>query len=120
MKQTLLITGALLLSLTACSGPVPETKNKSPKTVSSLPADHFDLSHWNITVPLDEDNNGKVDIVSVADIQSFSHPDFFSANADGHVVFASPNKALTTPNSSNTRSELRLSLIHISEPTRPY
>ena len=107
MKQTLLITGALLLSLTACSGPVPETKNKSPKTVSSLPADHFDLSHWNITVPLDEDNNGKVDIVSVTDIQSFSHPDFFSANADGHVVFASPNKALTTPNSSNTRSELR-------------
>ena len=107
MKQTLFITGALLLSLTACSGPVPETKNKSLKTVSSLPADHFDLSHWNITVPLDEDNNGKVDIVSVTDIQSFSHPDFFSANADGHVVFASPNKALTTPNSSNTRSELR-------------
>jgi len=53
------------------------------------------------------DNNKKVDVVSVADIQSFTHPDFFYANADGHMVFASPNKALTTPNSSNTRSELR-------------
>ena len=106
MKPTLWITGAIALTLTACSAPKTDTEAAS-ETVSSVPADHFDLSHWNITVPLDQDNNGKVDIVSVADIQSFSHPDFFYANADGHVVFASPNKALTTPNSSNTRSELR-------------
>ena len=109
MKSTFWMTGALALTLMACSAPKSDTVTQAKKTeaVSSLPADHFDLSHWNITVPLDQDNNSKVDIVSVKDIQGFSHPDFFYANAEGHVVFASPNKALTTPNSSNTRSELR-------------
>ena len=123
MNRTLLITGltvsAVALLLNACtdaqkatpaasepavSKPAPSEPTRS---VSSLPADHMDLSYWNITVPTDVDANGKVDIVSVADIQTYSHPDFFYANKDGHVVFASPNKALTTPNSSNTRSELR-------------
>jgi len=106
MHQNLFVTGALALILGACSSQDANNEVKS-ETVSALPADHFDLSHWNITVPLDQDNNGKVDTVSVKDIQSFSHPDFFYANDDGHIVFASPNKALTTPNSSNTRSELR-------------
>ena len=106
MNRTLIIASALSLALAACSAPKTETEAKYD-TVSSLPAEHFDLSHWNITVPTDVDNNKKVDTVSVADIQSYSHPDFFYANEDGHVVFASPNKALTTPNSSNTRSELR-------------
>ena len=117
MKYTLLITGALALSLTACGA----QKTASPDATglgqeasaapmaggSAVPADKFDLSHWNITLPLDANNDSKVDIVSVADIQTYSHPDFFYLNADGHMVFAAPNKALTTPNSSNTRSELR-------------
>ena len=96
--------GALLLG--ACT----DKQSAVPKPaapIGALPADHIDLSHWNITVPTDVDENGKVDIVKTGDIQTYSHPDFFYANADGHVVFASPNKALTTPNSSNTRSELR-------------
>ena len=58
-------------------------------------------------MPLDQNADGKVDVVKIKDIQTFSHPDFFYANKDGHIVFASPNKALTTANSSNTRSELR-------------
>jgi poly(beta-D-mannuronate) lyase len=118
MKNVLLSTGliASALALIACTAPetatseneAPRAENPKPeKIISPLPADHMDLSYWNITVPTDVDENGKVDTVSVADIQSYSHPDFFYANKDGHVVFASPNKALTTPNSSNTRSELR-------------
>lgn len=101
-----MIAGAFSLALAACSAPKTEAVVESD-SISSIPAEHFDLSHWNITVPLDQDDNKKVDVVSVADIQTFSHPDFFYANEDGQVVFASPNKALTTPNSSNTRSELR-------------
>lgn len=42
-----------------------------------VPADKFDLSEWNITLPTDENNDGKPDSVSVKDIQDFSHPDFF-------------------------------------------
>lgn len=75
--------------------------------LSNVPATKFDLSHWNITVPTDADNNEKVDTVSVADLQSYAHPDYFHLNDAGEIVFVSPNKALTTPNSSNTRSELR-------------
>lgn len=98
-KFTLLSSLALAAALAACA------KTSEPQT--SIPAETFDLSHWNITVPTDVDNNGKVDTVSVADIQSYSHPDFFYIANNGDLVFASPNKALTTPNSSNTRSELR-------------
>ena len=107
MNHALLSASLLGLLLSACGS--SETTSPAPedKAVNSIPADHIDLSNWNITVPTDVDNNKKVDTVKVADIQSYSHPDFFYANADGHVVFASPNKALTTPNSSNTRSELR-------------
>lgn len=73
----------------------------------ALPAEKFDLSEWKITIPTDKDNNGKVDEISVKDIQSFEHKDFFYVDDEGNMVFAAPNKALTTQNSSNTRSELR-------------
>ena len=72
-----------------------------------LPAERFDLSEWKITLPIDEDGNGKVDEISVKDIQTFQHEDFFYIDDEGNMVFAAPNKALTTQNSSNTRSELR-------------
>nr|WP_298925120.1 polysaccharide lyase family 7 protein [uncultured Erythrobacter sp.] len=72
-----------------------------------IPASTFDLSHWKITVPVDKDKNGKPDEITVAKIQKYQHPDFFYLNADGELVFAAPNKATTTANSSNTRSELR-------------
>ena len=77
---------------------------------TAVPADNFDLSHWNITLPQDRNRDGKVDTVTVKKIQKYSHPDFFYLNDDGHMVFAAPNKAATTANSSNTRSELRYML----------
>jgi hypothetical protein len=73
----------------------------------AVPADKFDLSEWYITLPVDENNDNKADNISVEEIQSFSHPDFFYLDENGGMVFTSPNKALTTANSTNTRSELR-------------
>lgn len=67
----------------------------------------FDLSQWKITLPTDDDRDGKPDEVDVRGIQEFSHPEFFYLDADGNLVFAAPNKAPTTANSTNTRSELR-------------
>ena len=75
-----------------------------------VPAKKFDLSHWNITVPTDADSNKKVDTVSVKKLKKYSHPDYFYLDDQDRMVFAAPNKALTTPNSSNTRSELRYML----------
>ena len=77
------------------------------KVSSQNPADKFDLSHWSITLPVDDDENGKVDVVNEVDIQSFHHSDYFYIDEDGFMVFMSPNKASTTPNSTNARSELR-------------
>lgn len=71
------------------------------------PSDNFDLSQWNITLPADDDGDGKIDSVTVADIQGYTHPDYFYLDDDGNMVFTAPNKAVTTANSSNTRSELR-------------
>jgi len=75
-----------------------------------VPADKFDLSHWNITVPIDKNKDGKADIVPVKKLKKYAHPDFFYLDDQGRMVFASPNKAQTTKNSSNTRSELRYML----------
>ena len=72
-----------------------------------VPADKFDLSQWNITLPIDKDRNNKPDSITVKQLKKYSHPDFFYLDDQGRMVFASPNKAATTKNTSNTRSELR-------------
>lgn len=74
---------------------------------AELPADKFDLRFWKLTLPLDENGDGKVDEIKVGAIHEYSHPDFFYLDANGFLVFTAPNKATTTANSSNTRSELR-------------
>ncbi|MDN2663713.1 polysaccharide lyase family 7 protein [Psychromonas sp. 14N.309.X.WAT.B.A12] len=84
--------------LSGCTLPPPEN--------GVWPADIIDLSYWKITLPL-EANSGKAREVSVSDIKTFYNTDFFYANTEGGVVFATPNKAPTTGGSTNTRSELR-------------
>lgn len=114
-KKTALsaLTNCVLFSLTvpllaSCAHTKSASStNKSTYSHSTIPANHFDLSHWKINVPVDLDNNNKIDEISVTDIQSYSHPDFFYLDKKGRMVFATPNKALTSATSSNTRSELR-------------
>lgn len=77
---------------------------------SFVPADKFDLSHWNITLPTDSNGDKKVDTISTKKLKKFSHPEFFYLDEQERMVFASPNKAFTTKNTSNTRSELRYML----------
>ena len=72
-----------------------------------VPADVFDLSEWKITVPLDKNKDKKADDIDVKKLKKYSHPDFFYLDENNGLVFASPNKAITTKNTSNTRSELR-------------
>ncbi|RGP41565.1 Mannuronate-specific alginate lyase [Altererythrobacter insulae] len=74
---------------------------------AAVPASQFEMKNWKITLPVDENGDGKPDEVGVAEMKRFHQPDFFYLNDDGHMVFAAPNKAATTVNSSNTRSELR-------------
>lgn len=76
-------------------------------STTKAPGSKFDLSQWKITLPLDDDNNGKVDEVNTKALQHYQHPEFFYLDKEGNLVFTSPNKAITTQTSSNTRSELR-------------
>lgn len=93
------------LILATVFGAIPVTAMAGEKP--SVPADKFDLSQWNITVPVDKDRNNKPDIITVKKLKKYSHPDFFYLDEQDRLVFASPNKAATTKNSTNTRSELR-------------
>jgi len=99
MKRILIGTTAALaaLSVSALSLAKDDT----------VPAEKFDLSEWKITVPLDKNKDKKADDIDVKKLQKYSHPDFFYLDDNGGLVFASPNKAITTKNTSNTRSELR-------------
>ena len=65
------------------------------------------ISNYIFEVISDLDNNGKIDEIKVKEMQSYSHPDFFYLDENGGMVFVSPNKAITSANSTNTRSELR-------------
>jgi len=104
MKTVIAVTSVILSSMLICSSP---SFAKSSNKKTSVPADKFDLSHWKITVPIDKDGDKRADDISVKKLKTYSHPDFFYLDEAGHMVFASPNKATTTPNSTNTRSELR-------------
>ncbi|MGI9294199.1 MAG: polysaccharide lyase family 7 protein, partial [Pseudomonadales bacterium] len=75
--------------------------------LAESPSDKFDLRFWKLTLPVDEDQNGKVDEIDVRGLKGYSHPDFFYLDENGFLTFVAPNKAATTTNSTNTRSELR-------------
>lgn len=97
------------LALASCSGaPSPaQQKQTAAKVMQASPASKFDLSHWYLTVPLDENGDSVSDIYDAAELQTYAHPEFFYLDEDNHMVFASPNQAATERTSTNTRSELR-------------
>ncbi|WP_017446151.1 polysaccharide lyase family 7 protein [Gayadomonas joobiniege] len=109
-KQSALVclTSACGLILSACGDSQPKSPqvNNEPDSVLT-PGQVFDLSKWNLTIPLDLDNSGNADTISSADLANYQIADFFYLDKNQHMVFAAPNKAITTPNSTNTRSELR-------------
>lgn len=109
MKLTKLLSySAAALSvftLVGCEAP-KQSSSETEQATSKVPADKFDLSHWKINPPTDVDNDGVVDEVDVAGLQSYSHTDFFYLDEQGNMVFAAPNQAITSINSTNTRSEL--------------
>jgi hypothetical protein len=74
---------------------------------ASEPAEKFDMQFWKLQLPADENKDGKADEIDVRQLGKYSHPDFFYVDENGFLVMTAPNKATTTANSTNTRSELR-------------
>jgi len=79
----------------------------APSAFADKPGDYFDFKFWKLTLPLDANNDGKVDEIGVRALADYSHLDFFYLDERRNLVFTAPNKAKTTSGSSNTRSELR-------------
>lgn len=100
MKQMLVAT-SLLLSLPTLADVANNGVNYP------VPADKFDMRHWKITIPSDINQDGRVDEIEGVAMMSYSHSDFFYLDSQGHLVFEVHNKAITTKNSKNARSELR-------------
>lgn len=101
MKQKLLLASSILLAL-------PSMADVANNGVSyPVPADKFDMRNWKITIPSDINQDGRVDEIEGVAMMSYSHSDFFFLDKDGNMVFEVHNKAITTKNSKNARSELR-------------
>ncbi len=108
-KKILIPCGAIALSalvLQGCEVTNTTNNNIESKQRSILPAEKFDLTQWQIDAPTDTNKDGIVDVIGIKDLQTYQHPDYFYINDEGNLVFAAPNKAITSVNSTNTRSEL--------------
>ena len=85
---------------------------------SSLPpSDNFDLSYWNLSIPVDNgegDGYAKATTIKVADLADYEYEDngkhdyFWTNSSDGGMVFKDYiDGAITSKNTTYTRSELR-------------
>lgn len=111
----LLTTAALAAPALAADANVAQTFNLDP---TKAPAQNFDLSKWKINLPVlttEGPRKGKTLEIAKQDLANtekpFVDPEWFYTDKEtGAMVFVAPNDAPTTPNSKNTRSELRAML----------
>jgi len=72
------------------------------------PSGNFELIDWNISVPIDNDGNGKADTIKEVPLSNGYTSEFFYTASDGGMVFRVPiGGAKTSTNTSYTRVELR-------------
>ncbi len=70
--------------------------------------DVFSLKIWKLTIPLDDNGDGKPDEISTEDLRYFEDPDFFFlSDTKDSIVFRARCGAPTTKRSSYPRCELR-------------
>lgn len=83
-----------------------ETGSLDPNVAPSV---NFDLSTWNISIPIDEDGNGKADTIKEDPLNAgYENESYFYTSDDGGMVFKCPiSGAKTSTNTSYTRTELR-------------
>ena len=90
---------------------------------SKAPAENFELQKWKINLPIPDNKpsrQGKEMEITAPELNNvnypYVHPEWFYTNSEtGAMVFAAPNTGPTTPNTKNTRSELR-AMLDIEQP----
>ncbi|WP_394129440.1 polysaccharide lyase family 7 protein [Shewanella maritima] len=125
--QLSMLAVAVLVGVAGCSSTSPEPAPKKEFNydysvyqldTSKAPGQNFDMSNWKITLPelaTEGSRNGKALEINKHDLSNqqtpYQHKDWFYTDpTNGGLVFVAPNEAPTTPNSKNTRSELRAML----------
>ncbi|WP_081848110.1 polysaccharide lyase family 7 protein [Microbulbifer sp. HZ11] len=73
------------------------------------PSSNFDLAAWYLSVPTDDDGNGRADSIYEAELNSgYGNSNYFYTGEDGGMVFRCPIAGFkTSTNTSYTRTELR-------------
>ena len=99
---------SLLIFTTLCSSQI-FADDLPPLNPKAPPGLNFDLLDWNITVPTDANNDGKIDTIPEEFLaKGFSYEPYFYTAADGGMVFTAFVKGpKTSKNTKYTRSELR-------------
>lgn len=108
-RDSLWLIAAMAAALTTgCSeNSAPSSSPKRDASSKTAPGEVFDLSSWNILLPVDLDKDGKADRVDNEALSHYQLDEFFYLDDENNMVFAAANKAFTSPTSTNTRSELR-------------
>lgn len=120
MKKTLVLAmAAAVLAQSAIAGMTDyQVELASKLDPEKAPAENFEMKKWKINLPIGdktEARKGKEMEITADRLNyvnyPYVHPEWFYTNSNtGAVVFAAPNTGPTTPNSKNTRSELRAML----------
>lgn len=84
-------------------------ENSNGLNANMPPSTNFNLATWNISIPIDEDNNNKADTVKENELNNgFTNDNYFYTAADGGMVFKCPIDGFkTSENTKYTRTELR-------------
>lgn len=77
----------------------------APPTPPDLPSAVIDLSMWKLTLATGK--SGKPDEIKQPKLATYQHSDWFDTVPGPAVKFRVPQDGVTTPNSKNTRTELR-------------
>jgi poly(beta-D-mannuronate) lyase len=123
----LVATLGTVLGMGACGPqpPAPDASTFTPRANPRYPADVLDLTNWKLTLPVDNDDDGRADEIKQpclakacydGDKKTYSNPAFkkpfsdkyFHLNDSGKgVVLRAPVEGATTSGSDTSRTELR-------------
>ncbi len=92
----------------SAAAPSVEIKPQPVRPVINAPSQLIDLSNWYVTLPTDNDGNGRADEIHQPSLAGFSVAHYFMLNdARNGIIFQAHAGGATTSGSHYPRSELR-------------
>lgn len=87
---------------------VSATSSQAAAAAATLPSQILNLTNWKITLPIDNNGDGKADEVKQPDLNGYSISPYFRVTSTGTgVIFRARADGATTSGSGYPRSELR-------------